>query len=367
MEDSSCVKEAQVAGPYSQETVEIKPNSDVDSFMCSNSYPNYRHVLSENTDTALLLNDAKALGHENARSGELFLALICLGFLDIINYESIQFRKCKFWISLDPELHQPAAETIDAGGSEPNVPLFYPNSFHESDNDVELTHKLWSSLDVTLLEDDWESNIPSSESIECGSLSSFSHPDTVGEFVSNNVVKRLDFGGHLQIQEKSKASFEDSSSFSKWPIDQKLYSESACDTTSISIKYGENDHVLPLDSVEYLNLEAKSICPSAIKQSLFDCSLTEEGSKKLDSLNWMLEELGDVTDVDESHRLSSSGALWGTVENEIRIEIDVFSIPSEGQVHTSVPDPSVSQDQLFTIIDFSPNWAYLDSETKGLK
>ncbi|GLT43945.1 hypothetical protein SLA2020_178670 [Shorea laevis] len=346
MEDSSCVKEAQVAGPYSQETVEIKPNSDVDSFMCSNSYPNYRHVLSENTDTALLLNGAKALGHENARSE-------CNG-------------QASSGFHFDPELHQPAAETIGAGGSEPNIPQFYPNSFHESDNDVELTHELWSSLDVTLLEGDWESNTPCSESIECGSLSSFSHPDTVGQFVSNNVVKRLDFGGRLQIQEKSKASFEDYSSFSKWPIDRKLYSESACDTTSKSMKYGEHDHVLPPDSVEYLNLEGKSICPSAIKQNLFDCPLTEEGSKKLDSLNWMLEELGDVTDVDESHMLSSSGALWGTVENEIGIEIGVSCIPSKGQVHTSLPDLSVSQDQLFSIIDFSPNWAYVGSETKVL-
>ncbi|GKV49814.1 hypothetical protein SLEP1_g56545 [Rubroshorea leprosula] len=265
-----------------------------------------------------------------------------------------------------PELQQLVVETIDAGGSEPNVPLFYRNGFHETDNDIELTHELWTSLDVTLLEDDWESNTPCSESIEYGSLSSFSHPDTVGEFFSNNVVKRLDFGEQRQIQEKSKVSFEDSLSFSKGPMDQKLYSESAYETASKAMKCEENDRVLPPDSDEYLNLEGKSICPSAIKQSLFDCTLMEEGSKKLDSLNWMLEELGDVTDVDESHMLSSSGALWGTVENEVGIEIGVSNIPPKGQVHTSMPDPSVSQDQLFSIIDFSPNWAYVGSETKHL-
>ncbi|GLU20470.1 hypothetical protein SLE2022_366700 [Rubroshorea leprosula] len=208
MKDSSCVREAQVAGPYSQETVEIKPNSDVDSSMCSDSYPNYCHVLSENTDTALLLNSAKASEHENAQ-------------LEYTDQASSGFH-------FDPELQQLAVEIIDAGGSE--------HGFHETDNDIELTHEIWTSLDVTLLQDDWESNTRCSESMEYGSLSSFSHPDAVGEFFSSNVVKRLDFGGQGQIQEKSKASFEDSSSFSKGPMDQKLYSESAYDTTSKSMK-----------------------------------------------------------------------------------------------------------------------------------
>ncbi|GKV49816.1 hypothetical protein SLEP1_g56547 [Rubroshorea leprosula] len=137
--------------------------------------------------------------------------------------------------------------------------------------------------------------------------------------------------------------------FSNWLMEEKLYSESACETTSKSMKYGEHDHVLPPDSDDYLNLKY------------------EEGFKKLDSLNhWNGKELGDGTDVDELHMLPGSGALRGTVENENGIGIGVSSIPTEGQVQTFVPGPSTSQDQLFSIVDFSPNWAYVGSATKVL-
>lgn len=106
-----------------------------------------------------------------------------------------------------------------------------------------------------------------------------------------------------------------------------------------------------------LVMEGKPNYFSGIKQSLLDSSLTEEGLKKLDSFNrWMSKELGDVS---EAHMQSSSGACWDTVEAENGVDDS-----SQVCLDTYMLSPSLSQDQLYSIIDFSPNWAYEDSEVK---
>lgn len=77
----------------------------------------------------------------------------------------------------------------------------------------------------------------------------------------------------------------------------------------------------------------------------------EEALKKVDSFSrWVTRELGDVDDL---HLRSSSGISWSTVE-------------CENVVDDSSLSPSLSQDQLFSILDFSPKWAYTDSETEVL-
>lgn len=40
------------------------------------------------------------------------------------------------------------------------------------------------------------------------------------------------------------------------------------------------------------------------------------------------------------------------------------TIPSQGHLDTYVLDPSVSNEQLFSIIDYSPSWAFEGSEVK---
>ncbi|XP_072089740.1 calmodulin-binding transcription activator 3 isoform X4 [Arachis hypogaea] len=109
-----------------------------------------------------------------------------------------------------------------------------------------------------------------------------------------------------------------------------------------------------LDGIDDTNL--------TLKKALLDGSLAEEGLKKLDSFNqWMSKELGDV---EESKTPSTFSAYWGTVENEN--DVDNATIPSEVHLDTYALDPSISHDQLFTIIDFSPSWAFEGSETKIL-
>ena len=73
----------------------------------------------------------------------------------------------------------------------------------------------------------------------------------------------------------------------------------------------------------------------------------------------MSKELGDVN---ESHMQSSSGAYWDSVESENRV--DESNISPEEHLDNYTLGPSLSQDQLFSIIDFSPNWAYEGSTVK---
>ncbi|KAK9904484.1 hypothetical protein M0R45_000707 [Rubus argutus] len=83
----------------------------------------------------------------------------------------------------------------------------------------------------------------------------------------------------------------------------------------------------------------------------------QQNWQELDSFNrWMSKELEDV---DEPQMQSNSGAYWDTVESEN--EVDEPSVPLQVRL-----GPSLSHEQLFSIVDFSPNWAYENSETKVL-
>ncbi|KAL6554853.1 hypothetical protein OROGR_006111 [Orobanche gracilis] len=104
-----------------------------------------------------------------------------------------------------------------------------------------------------------------------------------------------------------------------------------------------------------LDVDDKTSFP-ALRQPLFD-GLMREGLRKLDSFDrWMSKELGDVA---ESTMQTTSGAYWGTVENE---DGDDSGISDQVDLDNYFLGPSLSQDQLFSIIDFSPNWAYSGSE-----
>lgn len=111
------------------------------------------------------------------------------------------------------------------------------------------------------------------------------------------------------------------------------------------------------------NLASSEKAPylSTMKQHLLDGALGEEGLKKMDSFNrWMSKELGELGDVgvtadaNESFTHSSSTAYWEEVESE--------DVSNGGYVMS----PSLSKEQLFSIIDFAPNWTYVGCEVKVL-
>ncbi|KAG8368676.1 hypothetical protein BUALT_Bualt15G0070500 [Buddleja alternifolia] len=89
-------------------------------------------------------------------------------------------------------------------------------------------------------------------------------------------------------------------------------------------------------------------------------SLQTDGSlKKVDSFTrWITKELGDT---DELNLESSNDTSWSIIGSEYD-----SNMPARLQVDTDPLSPSISQDQLFSIDDFSPNGTYSNLETKVL-
>ncbi|XP_044499184.1 calmodulin-binding transcription activator 3-like isoform X1 [Mangifera indica] len=84
--------------------------------------------------------------------------------------------------------------------------------------------------------------------------------------------------------------------------------------------------------------------------------------KKLDSFGrWMDQEIGG--DCDDSLMASDSGNYWNTLDagNDDK---EVSSLTRHMQLEIDSLAPSLSQEQLFSICDFSPDWAYSGVETK---
>jgi len=116
-----------------------------------------------------------------------------------------------------------------------------------------------------------------------------------------------------------------------------------------------------LDVEGDLSIEGNRAYASLLKQLSLDRSNTGgEGLKKYDSFSrWMSNELGEV---DDSHLQSTSGVYWSTIEGES--VGDVSSMSNQEQLDSYLVNPSISQEQLFSIVDFSPSWAYTGLETK---
>ncbi|KAL6959364.1 Pentatricopeptide repeat-containing protein [Sarracenia purpurea var. burkii] len=91
---------------------------------------------------------------------------------------------------------------------------------------------------------------------------------------------------------------------------------------------------------------------------------TEEAGelKKLDSFGrWMDKEMGG--DCDDSLMASDSCNYWKTLDTE-NGDREVTSLTHHMQLDIDSPGPSLSQEQLFSICDFAPDWAYSGNETK---
>ncbi|XP_056163278.1 calmodulin-binding transcription activator 3-like isoform X2 [Syzygium oleosum] len=86
--------------------------------------------------------------------------------------------------------------------------------------------------------------------------------------------------------------------------------------------------------------------------------------RKLDSFGrWMDKEIGQ--DCDESLMASDSGNYWNALPSE-NDDKEVSSLSRHLQLDTDSLGPSLSQEQLFSISDYSPDWAYSGIETKVL-
>ncbi|KAK7252313.1 hypothetical protein RIF29_36164 [Crotalaria pallida] len=121
---------------------------------------------------------------------------------------------------------------------------------------------------------------------------------------------------------------------------QANFSKQLTDAQSQHALKSSNEYEVPSEAC--INYALK------VKHALLD---GEDSLKKVDSFSrWITKELADV---DNLHMQSSSGISWNTDE-------------SGHVIDDTSPNPSLSQDQLFSIYDFSPKWAYTESEIEVL-
>ena len=126
-------------------------------------------------------------------------------------------------------------------------------------------------------------------------------------------------------------------------LESMLSEKSTPDSSLTASPYLLSTH---LDQQNEISIEGNLNYAFTLRQQLLD---GEEGLnlKKVDSFSrWATKELGEV---DNLQMQSSSGIPWSTVENV---------------VDDSSLSPSISQDQLFSISNFSPKWAFTDSQPK---
>ncbi|KAI3737844.1 hypothetical protein L2E82_27857 [Cichorium intybus] len=88
------------------------------------------------------------------------------------------------------------------------------------------------------------------------------------------------------------------------------------------------------------------------------------GLKKMDSFGrWMVKEMGG--DCDNSLMASNSRNYWNGIETG-NDKADVSSLSHHMELNTGLVGPSLAQEQLFSISDFAPDWAYSGTQTKIL-
>ncbi|OQU91909.1 calmodulin-binding transcription activator 3 isoform X1 [Sorghum bicolor] len=107
------------------------------------------------------------------------------------------------------------------------------------------------------------------------------------------------------------------------------------------------------------SLEAAIGYPFLKTQSSNLSDILKDSFKKTDSFTrWMSKELPEVED---SQIHSSSGGFWSTEEAN-----NIIEASSREPLDQFTVSPMLSQDQLFSIVDFAPNWTYVGSKTKIL-
>ncbi|RZB95696.1 Calmodulin-binding transcription activator 2 isoform C [Glycine soja] len=112
--------------------------------------------------------------------------------------------------------------------------------------------------------------------------------------------------------------------------------------------HGQSQPALKSNSAYEVPGEASINYALTMRRGLLD---GEESLKKVDSFSrWMTKELAGVDDL---HMQSSPGISWSTDE--------CGDVIDDTSLHLSL-----SQDQLFSINDFSPKWAYAESEIEVL-
>ncbi|XP_049364623.1 calmodulin-binding transcription activator 3-like isoform X2 [Solanum verrucosum] len=382
----SRIREPQQVTPDLQETDEDVHSSEVDSSASTKFYPNDYQVNSQVTDTTSL-SSAQASEYEDAES--VYNQHPTSGFHSFLDAQSsagdglaVPYHPIPFSRSSATSF-----SSIPPGNGNRNT----ANTYIPSRN---LDFPSWGTISVNNPAAYQSLHFQPSGQSGANNMMHEQGNTTMGQIFSNNFT-RQEHENHIDGLGNWQTSEADSSFISKWSMDQKLNPDLASgQTIGSSGVYGVEHHnsleasqVLPAQQDKHpmqnelqsqlsdaniggslnadldhnLSLGVKTDY-SALKQPLLDGVLKREGLKKLDSFDrWISKELGDVS---ESHMQSNSSSYWDNVGDEDGV--DNSTIASQVHLDTYVLSPSLAQDQIFSIIDFSPNWAFSGSEIKVL-
>ncbi|XP_048232625.1 calmodulin-binding transcription activator 3 isoform X2 [Ricinus communis] len=380
------IKQYEDSTPYPQEIEDTLPHSEMDTSASSNFHHDSNQVPAQTTDT-VSMSSAQASEYEDAES---------------VYDHQVSSRFHSFL-----EVQQPATEKISAGFPDHHDPVLFSSDYRgrksavpkrefvsparvdkaEDTDGAGLAYQPQKYFDLPSWEDVLENCTPGTESLNFQppftSLADTKgiipkQEDEILRQLFTNFGRKQEYGSHLPVH-KDLQTFEGATShLSKCSdstsdltasfCEQELVSGDLVDKLELSQTRGTDRPVEHGGQIQLSNreqsliLEGKSIYSSAGKQHLLDRALSGEDLKKLDSFNrWMSKELGDVN---ASKMHSSSEAYWDTVESENVIADP--KIPSQVHLDSYMLGPSLSQDQLYSIIDFSPNWAYVGLEIKVL-
>ncbi|XP_038694736.1 calmodulin-binding transcription activator 3 isoform X2 [Tripterygium wilfordii] len=394
------IQDTNKASLYCQETKELMPISEIDSSRSTTSCRNNDHGPSLTTDMASQ-NSVQASEYEDAESA--------------YNHQGTS----RFHSFL--EVQQPGLEKIGAELSDCYIPASSSGNLSNSGLDflslaqvdkVEDSHAAGlaygsrKNIDFSSWDDALHNCNLATESLsfqqsatESHTVDAFHKPKSQisGQHWARNFGESWELDNRPQLQDGWQVSESDGLHLSKAPVDHSLQLQSAYDGTP-SLHEEQVNNVNLIDSPELcdtpsdnqrgycmhddLQMQHLNSQSELLQSSVLQSNATLEGEsnhssslehhvlvgsetevlKKLDSFNrWMSKELGDVN---ESHTQASSGMYWDTLEGENAI--DDTSIAPQACLETDMLSPSVSQDQLFSIIDFSPNWAYVGSKVKVL-
>ncbi|KAF8404599.1 hypothetical protein HHK36_009486 [Tetracentron sinense] len=395
-----------------RETEEVIPSSHTGSPVSSSFLTNHSHVPSQTTDTRSM-NSVQTSEYEEAESDNHQASSRLHSFLELQQSED--------WPVMDKmdvgllNSYFPVSCANDYQGKQSAIPgMNFPSLSQEDDirnsNDAGLKFEPRKQLELTSWEEVLEHCTMGFQGTSFPPPISSPQPATMGiipklenvmlgQLFTDELGIKQEVGSHPQDQEKWQNSSEDDSShLSKWHVDQRLHSDLAYDLSTMLHEQKahlvnshvsdtfcthpdqqnghpmENDLQLQLSNTDLgcllksnsdndLTIEGNVNYSFTEKQSLLNRSRTEEGClKKIDSFTrWMSKELGEV---DESHMQTSSEVYWNSVESGD--VVDDSSMSPQVHLDAYLLSPSLSQDQLFSIIDFSPSWAYTGSETKVL-
>ncbi|KAL2343063.1 hypothetical protein Fmac_004348 [Flemingia macrophylla] len=396
--NSTCSRENEESLSYAQQTDNIMPKTEMDTSLSSTLRSHSYQVPSQTIDTSM--NSAQASEYGKAESALNNHA--SSGFYPFLELQlPVEKIKAQPADSYSPRPLINDQEKLPAIPGVNYIPLTQGDKMKDILN-FGLAYESSKPLGFSSWEGILENNagsqhvpfqplFPETQPDNTGINDSFFQGDEIMvPHVTTSIAKKNENGSLMQAEGNWQACGVNSLRMSSWPIDS-VYScstcEASCSNSELEIdfqnsfeqcllySYKQNKVPVQNDPQEILlNTEEKLISdlegnrnPDGtedtyfpFKRTLLDGPPAEEGLKKLDSFNqWMSKELGDV---EESNKKSTSNAYWDTVESEN--EVGSTTIPSQGHLDTYVLDPSISHDQLFSIIDYSPSWVFEGSEVK---